>query len=117
MPILSQSEQLLDDLVIRPARPGEQVMVLDLLTEAAAWLRHRGIEQWPSRFPTASVQHQITAAEALLVTQEEDIIATSNNSALRHYYEQAGFQHVTDPPHARWPTSLYERRVGAIRSA
>jgi len=35
----------------------------------------------------------------------------SNNPALRHYYEKAGFKHVIDPPRARWPTSLYERKV------
>jgi len=40
-------------------------------------------------------------------------LATSrDNPALRRYYEEAGFRHVTDPPHARWPTSLYERALG-----
>ncbi len=145
--------------------------MLDLLAEAAAWLRGRGIEQWPSRFPTNSVRAQIAAGEALLVEElrhptatlavaEEDselwgsdtapayyisrlavarrasgaslgsriidwvagkaaergrqyvrLATASNNPALRHYYERLGFEHVADPPHARWPTSLYERRV------
>jgi GNAT superfamily N-acetyltransferase len=39
------------------------------------------------------------------------LATASNNPALRHYYERVGFEHVADPPHARWPTSLYERRV------
>lgn len=39
------------------------------------------------------------------------LATASNNPALRRYYERAGFEHVGDPPHARWPTSLYERKV------
>lgn len=145
--------------------------MLDLLAEAAAWLRGRGIEQWPVRFPASSVQAHIVGREALLVEQAGDPVATlavadddtelwgpdtapayyisrlavarrasganlgyriidwvagkaaahgrqyvrlataSTNPALRRYYEKAGFHHVTDPPHARWPTSLYERKV------
>lgn len=27
-------------------------------------------------------------------------------------YERAGFEHVTDPPEVKWPTSLYQRRTG-----
>ncbi|MDQ0377337.1 N-acetyltransferase [Amycolatopsis thermophila] len=30
---------------------------------------------------------------------------------LRAYYERAGYRHVGDPPHAKWPTSLYERAI------
>jgi GNAT superfamily N-acetyltransferase len=37
------------------------------------------------------------------------LATASDNPALRRYYERAGFVHVADPPHARWPTSLYER--------
>jgi GNAT superfamily N-acetyltransferase len=169
--ILSDPELLFDNLVIRPAQPGEEGVVLDLLAEAAAWLQGRGIAQWPSRFPTRSVQTQITTGEALLAWDASHPIATlaiadedpelwgacttpacyisrlavarrasgahlgyriidwvegkaaergwqyvrlataSNNPALRHYYEQAGFEHVADPPSARWPTSLYQRKV------
>jgi GNAT superfamily N-acetyltransferase len=170
--ILSQPEPLFDDVLIRAARPGEEDIVLDLLAEAAAWLHGRGIEQWPARFPTSSVQAQIAVGEALLVGEahplatlavaEDDselwgadtapayyisrlavarrvsganlgyriidwvagkaaergwqyvrLATTSDNSALRRYYERAGFEHVADPPHARWPTSLYERNVSA----
>ncbi|SFI65508.1 Ribosomal protein S18 acetylase RimI [Amycolatopsis regifaucium] len=150
--------------------------MLDLLAEAAAWLRGRGIVQWPERFPANSVQAQIVAGEALLVEEarqplatlvvaEDDtelwgsdtapayylsrlavarrasgahlgyrlidwvagkaaergrryvrLATTSHNQALRGYYERAGFDHVTDPPHARWPTSLYERDVARPQS-
>nr|AXL05780.1 N-acetyltransferase [uncultured bacterium]AXL05809.1 N-acetyltransferase [uncultured bacterium] len=169
MAILSQPEPLFGDVLVRPARPGEEDTVLDLLAEAAAWLHGRGIAQWPARFPADSVQAQIAAGEALLVEEVRQPVATlavteddsdlwgsdmapafyisrlavtrrasgarlgyriidwvagkaaergwrhvrvataSDNPALRRYYERAGFEHVADPPHARWPTSLYER--------
>ncbi|GAA4621088.1 GNAT family N-acetyltransferase [Saccharopolyspora hordei] len=172
MPILSSPEPLSGDLLVRPAGPGEEEAVLDLLSEAAAWLRDRGIAQWPPRFPVESVQAQIAAGEALLVEREGAPVATvavaeddefwgpgaepayyvsrlavarrasgarlghriidwveakaaargwryvrlatsRDNPDLRRYYEEVGFRHVADPPHARWPTSLYEREVGA----
>ncbi|GHH14433.1 GNAT family N-acetyltransferase [Amycolatopsis oliviviridis] len=40
------------------------------------------------------------------------VAATRDNPALRAIYERAGFEHVADPPEARWPTSLYQRRIG-----
>jgi GNAT superfamily N-acetyltransferase len=167
--ILVHAELLFGDVVIRPARAGEEDVVLDLLAEAAAWLDGRGITQWPARFPASSVLAQIAAGEALLVTTANHAIATlavnegdaelwgdnaapayyisrlavarrasgaqlgyrlidwvagkaaergwryvrvataRDNPGLRRYYERAGFTHVADPPHARWPTSLYER--------
>ncbi|MER7077211.1 Acetyltransferase (GNAT) family protein [Saccharopolyspora kobensis] len=176
MAVLARPETLSGDLLIRPARPGEQDVVLDLLAEAAAWLRDRGIAQWPKRFPAASVRAQIAAGEALLVEDaarrpvatavvSEDEVelwgsevapayyisrlavarcasgaglgyriiewvsgkaaergwpyvrlsTASNNPVLRRYYEGAGFEHVADPPHARWPTSLYQREVVGSR--
>jgi ribosomal protein S18 acetylase RimI-like enzyme len=52
---------------IRTALPGDEDAVLDLLADASSWLRGRGIEQWPERFPLDSVREQIAAGEALLV--------------------------------------------------
>jgi ribosomal protein S18 acetylase RimI-like enzyme len=52
---------------IRTALPGDEDAVLDLLASASSWLRGRGIEQWPERFPLESVREQIAAGEALLV--------------------------------------------------
>jgi ribosomal protein S18 acetylase RimI-like enzyme len=175
MAILSGSERLLEDVIVRPAQPGDENAVLDLLGEAATWLDERGIEQWPRRFPVTSVQRQIAAGRVLLVGQGSHSIATvavaesdtglwgpdigpayyisrlavarrasganlgyriidwvsskaaargwpyvrlataSNNSALWRYYERAGFQHVADPPTARWPTSLYERKTSGTQ--
>jgi ribosomal protein S18 acetylase RimI-like enzyme len=171
--ILSHPEQLSDDVLIWPAQPGQEDIVLDLLAEAAAWLHGRGITQWPPRFPRDSIQAQIAAGEVLLLGEAQRPIATlavaegdpelwgsgtapayyisrlavarrasgaglgyhvidwvsykavergrqyvrlataRNNLALRRYYERVGFKHVGDPPHARWPTSLYERKCSA----
>ncbi len=169
MPIITGSEPLTPDTTIRPAEPGEENTVLDLLAEAAAWLAGRGIRQWPPRFPRESVQRPIEAGEALLITEHGRPVATcvvtetdpdfwgvttesayylgrlavareaaglglrivgwvgekasetgktfvrlataSDNPALRGFYERAGFEHVADPPSAKWPTSLYQKRV------
>jgi len=172
MPIITNPEPLTPDATIRPARPGEEEAVLDVLAEAAAWLTGRGIRQWPQRFPWESVNHQIELGEALLITRYDKPIATCvvteaepdlwgddtepayylgrlavareaagaglggriidwswqravahgkafvrvattrDNPALRALYERAGFEHVTDPPGLKWPTSLYQRRTG-----
>lgn len=173
MPILTGPEPLTAELTIRPARPGEEDAVLDLLAEAAAWLAGRGIHQWPRRFPRESVQHRIQTGEVVLVVGHGEPIATCvvteadpelwgreaepayhlgrlavareaagaglgnrildwvgekatadhkafvrvattrDNAALRGFYERRGFEHVADPPEARWPTSLYQKRAGS----
>lgn len=173
MPILTGPEPLTPDTTVRPARPGEEDAVLDLLAEAAAWLAGRGIHQWPHRFPRESVRDQIQAGEALLVIRNGEPIATCvvteadpglwgdrtepayylgrlavtreaagaglgntiidwvgekaalhskafvrvattrDNPALRGLYERRGFEHVADPPGAKWPTSLYEKEAGS----
>ncbi|EME58716.1 GNAT family N-acetyltransferase [Amycolatopsis decaplanina] len=76
MPILTGPEPLTPETTIRPARPGEEDAVLDLLAEAAAWLAGRGIHQWPQRFPRESVRHQIQVGEALLIIGRREPIAT-----------------------------------------
>ncbi|WP_181774574.1 GNAT family N-acetyltransferase [Amycolatopsis pittospori] len=169
MPIITGPEPLTSDTVIRPAEPGEEDTMLDLLAEAAAWLAGRGIQQWPRRFPTESVRRPIEAGEALLITRNDKPIATcvvaeadpvfwginpesayylgrlavareaagigrlivdwvgeraaeagksfirlataSDNPTLRGFYERAGFEHVADPPAAKWPTSLYQKKA------
>ncbi|WP_067470518.1 GNAT family N-acetyltransferase [Nocardia amamiensis] len=155
---------------VRPAQFYESDLVLDILAEAAAWLRGRGIEQWPERFPLESIRAQIESGSLMLVETEtvaatfvvtergefwnDDLQAlhvsrlavrrsaagrglgyrildwvqdqarrrcvfrvrlatSSDNPALRAYYEAAGFRYVADPANAKWPTSLYERVRGA----
>ncbi len=61
---------------MRPVDAGEEAVVLDVLAEAAGWLRSRGIRQWPARFPVESVTAQIAAAEAFLVEDTTSVVAT-----------------------------------------
>ncbi|MBB4964514.1 GNAT family N-acetyltransferase [Saccharothrix violaceirubra] len=166
MAVLTRPEKLVGDVLIRTAVPGEEEVILDLLSEAAAWIIGLGIEQWPARFAAESVRVRIEAGQALLVgdppvatlvVADEDefwgddpepayyvsrltvsrsarglgatlldwvsgkavehgrhavrLATASGNPGLRRYYEAAGFRHVADPPRARWPISLYERKV------
>lgn len=76
MAVLAGPAPLFDDVLVRPARPGEEDVVLDLLAEAAAWLQGRGIAQWPARFPEESVRAQIAEGEALLVEKAGRPVAT-----------------------------------------
>lgn len=40
-----------DELVVEPARPAELRIVLEILDQAAEWMRQRGISQWESPSP------------------------------------------------------------------
>ena len=60
---------------LRPARPDEIDVVLDVLAEAAAWLQTRGIEQWPDRFERDWVMPAIEAGETWLAEIDGHIVA------------------------------------------
>ena len=49
------------------ATPGQIDDVLSLLDEAAAWLRARGVSQWPDRFEPSWVDGAISRGETWLV--------------------------------------------------
>jgi GNAT superfamily N-acetyltransferase len=48
------------------AAPGQLDEVLAVLDEAAAWLRERGVEQWPPRFEASWVEGAIRRSETWL---------------------------------------------------
>jgi len=50
--------------------------VLSVLADAAAWLRERGVEQWPDRFPTEWVMPAIEAGETWLAEHDGQIAGT-----------------------------------------
>lgn len=50
--------------------------MLELLADAAAWLRARGIDQWPERFDPDWVLPAIERGEAWLVEADGEILAT-----------------------------------------
>lgn len=50
--------------------------MLAVLAEAAAWLRARGVEQWPDRFPVEWVLPAIEAGETWLAELDGEIVGT-----------------------------------------
>ncbi|MEV0649890.1 GNAT family N-acetyltransferase [Phytomonospora sp. NPDC050363] len=100
---------------IQRAEPRQLRLVLDILDEAAAWLRQRGIVQWPERFSDANdwrnsrIGDYVTAGETFLVIQDDDPVAT---------FSLAG----ADPDYAAgWPggpgDAVYLYRMAVRRAA
>lgn len=58
------------------AGPGQVADVLMVLDEAAAWLRGRGVTQWPSRFEPSWVEGAVRRGETWLVTVDGTVSAT-----------------------------------------
>ena len=58
------------------ATPGQIDDVLSLLDEAAAWLRARGVSQWPDRFEPSWVDGAISRGETWLVRVDAALSGT-----------------------------------------
>ena len=61
---------------VERASPEELDEVVAVLSEAAAWLRVRGIEQWPDPFPAAWVEPSIKRGETYLAREGDAVAAT-----------------------------------------
>jgi GNAT superfamily N-acetyltransferase len=61
---------------VRRARPKDVEVVLAVLTNAAAWLRAQGIEQWPDRFPVEWVMPAIDRGETWLAEVDGETVGT-----------------------------------------
>jgi GNAT superfamily N-acetyltransferase len=61
---------------VRRARRDEIEVVLAVLADAAAWLRARGVEQWPDLFPTEWVTPAIQAGETWLAEANGEAVGT-----------------------------------------
>jgi ribosomal protein S18 acetylase RimI-like enzyme len=61
---------------IERARPDELREVVGVLSEAASWLRSRGIEQWPAPFPPEPVEASIARGETYLARLAETVVGT-----------------------------------------
>jgi len=70
--------------------------VVAVLSEVAAWLSSRGIEQWPDPYPADWVAPSTERGETCL-------------ARLRRYYGEHGFVHRGDTTVEDFRTSLYER--------
>jgi GNAT superfamily N-acetyltransferase len=64
------------EIRFRVARPDQAAEVLSVLDEAAAWLRERGIAQWPARFEPSWVADAIRRGETWLVETDGALGAT-----------------------------------------
>lgn len=65
-----------DELTFRRAGFDELVDVLSVLDEAAAWLRERGITQWPARFEACWVEDAIRRGETWLIEIDQETAGT-----------------------------------------
>jgi ribosomal protein S18 acetylase RimI-like enzyme len=61
---------------IRAARPHEIDVVLDVLADAASWLRKRGVEQWPGRFERDWVLPAIERGETWLAERCGEVVGS-----------------------------------------
>jgi GNAT superfamily N-acetyltransferase len=61
---------------IRAAQPDELEVVLGVLSDAAAWLRVRGIEMWPERFDDDWVMPAIERGETWLAEHDGEVVGT-----------------------------------------
>ena len=61
---------------LRRARPDEFEVVLAVLTQAAGWLRGRGVEQWPDRFPADWVMPAVERGETWLADVDGETVGT-----------------------------------------
>jgi GNAT superfamily N-acetyltransferase len=61
---------------IRPARPEEIEAVLDVLADAAGWLREREIDQWPERFDRDWVMPAIERGETWLAERDGEVVGS-----------------------------------------
>jgi ribosomal protein S18 acetylase RimI-like enzyme len=61
---------------VERAAPEEVGEVVAVLSEAAAWLRTRGIEQWPDPYPADWVESSIRRGETYLARDGGEVVGT-----------------------------------------
>ena len=64
------------DLSIRTADESELAEVIGILAECSAWLKAKGIIQWPDRFPEAPLLSAIGRGEIFVATEADTPVAT-----------------------------------------
>ena len=61
---------------VKRAGAGEVDKVVAVLSEAAAWLRSRGIEQWPDPYPAEWVAASVERGETYLARENGTVVGT-----------------------------------------
>jgi hypothetical protein len=61
---------------LRKARGADLEDVLEILDEASSWLAGRGIQQWPSPFPRATIEHDFEHNTVWLASVDRHPVAT-----------------------------------------
>ena len=64
------------ELEIRPAASKDVDTVVDILSEAARWVRDKGFEQWPDPFPADVVAQAIARGELYLALDAGEPVGT-----------------------------------------
>jgi GNAT superfamily N-acetyltransferase len=67
---------VIERMEVRPARPEQIDTVLGVLAEATAWLRARGIEQWPERFESDWVMPAIERGETWFAERDGEVVGS-----------------------------------------
>ncbi|MEV1314816.1 GNAT family N-acetyltransferase [Micromonospora arborensis] len=65
-----------DNVIFRRAGVDDMAEVLIVLDEAAAWLRERGISQWPARFEPSWIEDAIRRGETWLIEINNETAGT-----------------------------------------
>jgi GNAT superfamily N-acetyltransferase len=68
--------QLPAGVTIRQAGHGDLPTVIDILADTAAWLKTKGIVQWPDRFPPSVVISAMDGADLYVVAKGVEVVAT-----------------------------------------
>ena len=61
---------------VRRAQPDDLDEVIDILAECTAWLRSKGIVQWPDRFPPDQLLPALEAGDLYVVDHGRSLAAT-----------------------------------------
>jgi GNAT superfamily N-acetyltransferase len=72
----SASSKQASDMKIRRAGHEDVADVIAVLAECSAWLREKGIVQWPDRFPESLIVTTVDDGDLFVATQGTEIVAT-----------------------------------------
>jgi hypothetical protein len=111
------------DVTIRRADHGDVSDVLAMLAEATAWLKTKGIVQWPERFPRSVVEATVASGGLFVATEGSVMVATVtllwSDPSFWGDRDDAGFVHrlVVRRTHAGMGRTVLDWAADQVRSA